>query len=110
MTTIVNKETIEVTEQLLNEILKLNLEFPVSIENFTSIEALGKGENFLSVIYRVLVKLTNNQEYHWIVKVMPRNDLVCQWLEQNKLFHKENDIWQVVQLSKVCTKAFCYRV
>ncbi|KAG8238206.1 hypothetical protein J437_LFUL017513 [Ladona fulva] len=58
-------------------------------------EALGKGENYVSIVYRALVKDGNGKEYHLIIKCLPSNE-ARKMSNQGKFFRKEIDMYGVV--------------
>ncbi|KAG8238207.1 hypothetical protein J437_LFUL017514 [Ladona fulva] len=52
-------------------------------------EALGKGENYVSIVYRALVKDGNGKEYHLIVKCLPSNEMRKKFANKGNFFRKE---------------------
>ncbi|KAJ9598055.1 hypothetical protein L9F63_026838, partial [Diploptera punctata] len=87
--------------KFLSEILsKEDLE--IRVTEFDVKPAVDKGDNYLSTLYRVVVKCTVNKEtneietFNLIIKTLPEGEMVQKILQQLKGFEKEFHIYEVV--------------
>lgn len=85
----------EISKEFLQQVLEANDSTEAKITDYSSKYALGKGENYLSLVFRVHLKLSDNSERHWIIKTLPNNKKMVQFLEESKMFVKEIEIYDI---------------
>ena len=93
-----------ITKEFLTEVLKLNETNPPEIVKFNFKSALGKGENYLSIIYRVKLTLKDKSLRQWIIKTMP--NYLKNWLEENQMFIREINIYDkwLPKMLQICER------
>ncbi|PSN37399.1 hypothetical protein C0J52_16309 [Blattella germanica] len=86
------------TKDFLEETLRTRDIFKdVVVSDFTVEPAVGKGENYTSLIYRVILKLrhqgnNSEEETRLIMKVLPPVEFMAKWLTEMETFQKEISI------------------
>lgn len=68
----------------------------VSVTRCEVTEATGKGENYVSIVYRALVEDGNGKKHHLIVKCLPSNEARKMLSNKAKFFRKEADMYGIV--------------
>ena len=84
-----------INTELLEEIISSDLKKQVHVTNFEVTRAVPKGENYLSVLYRVAAEYKENEastgtnKFYMIMKTLPEGELMQGFLEEMKGFEKE---------------------
>ncbi|KAJ9583831.1 hypothetical protein L9F63_026840 [Diploptera punctata] len=84
-----------INSELLTEILSEDLNKDVIVTTFSAKRALPKGENYLSILYRVEVEYKENEasndveKFYMIIKSLPEGEIMQRVLSEIKGFEKE---------------------
>ncbi|PSN31208.1 hypothetical protein C0J52_25882 [Blattella germanica] len=86
---------------LLSKVLSSELKTDISVLDYTVKNAVPKGSNYLSTLYRVLAHYTetnngNCDKYYLVVKALPAGEFMQRFLQELKGFEKEQCMYTKV--------------
>ena len=108
--------------EFLTEVISQHLNKDISVTDFSLKRALPKGENYLSILYRVAVEYkekeaNGTEKYYLIIKSLPEGELMQKILSEMKGFQKESymytnvlpTMYRILKSAKIPIKPFSAR-